>query len=37
MTQELERVDEYSLRARESLQEAIQAVITIFGMQPCEV
>jgi len=34
---ELERVDEYSLGARENLQEAVQAVTTILGMQPCEV
>lgn len=34
---ELERVDEYGLGVRESLQEAVQAVSTILGMQPCEV
>jgi len=34
---ELERVDEYSLGARENLQEAVQAVTAILGMQPCEV
>jgi hypothetical protein len=34
---ELECSDEYGLGARESLQEAIQAVSTILGMQPCEV
>ncbi|KAG0616027.1 hypothetical protein M758_5G084800 [Ceratodon purpureus] len=33
---ESERVDEYSLGARENLQEAVQAVTTILGMQPCE-
>jgi coatomer protein complex subunit gamma len=33
---ELECSDEYGLGARESLQEAIQAVSTILGMQPCE-
>lgn len=34
---ESERVDEYSLGPRENLQEAVQAVTTILGMQPCEV
>jgi hypothetical protein len=34
---ESERVDEYSLGARENIQEAVQAVTTILGMQPCEV
>jgi coatomer protein complex subunit gamma len=34
---ELERVDEYSLGVRESLQDAVQAVTTILGMQTCEV
>ena len=34
---ELERVDEYSLGTRESLQDAVQAVTTILGMQTCEV
>eukprot|EP00475_Leptophrys_vorax_P004173 TRINITY_DN12491_c0_g1_i1.p1 TRINITY_DN12491_c0_g1~~TRINITY_DN12491_c0_g1_i1.p1 ORF type:complete len:892 (+),score=138.66 TRINITY_DN12491_c0_g1_i1:102-2777(+) len=33
---ELERVDEYGLGVRDSLQEAVEAVITILGMQPCE-
>ncbi|CAI7783105.1 unnamed protein product [Closterium sp. NIES-53] len=32
----LERVDEYGLGVRDSLQEAVEAVITILGMQPCE-
>ncbi|KAG0615004.1 hypothetical protein M758_5G007500 [Ceratodon purpureus] len=32
----LERVDEYSLGVRESLQDAVQAVTTILGMQTCE-
>ncbi|KAJ8460638.1 hypothetical protein OPV22_033564 [Ensete ventricosum] len=31
-----ERVDEYGLGARESLAEAVCAVIDILGMQPCE-
>lgn len=34
---ELERVDEYSLGPRENLHDAVQAVTTILGMQPCEV
>ncbi len=34
---EFERVDEYDLGVRESLNEAVQAVIEIFGLQPCEV
>ena len=34
---EFERVDEYDLGAKESLNEAVQAVINIFGLQPCEV
>ncbi|XP_024367632.1 coatomer subunit gamma-2 [Physcomitrium patens] len=33
---ESERVDEYSLGARENLQDAVQAVTTILGMQICE-
>lgn len=32
----LERVDEYGLGVRESLQEAVEAVIGILGMQACE-
>jgi len=32
-----ERVDEYGLGTRESLAEAVNAVINILGMQPCEV
>lgn len=32
----LERVDEYGLGARDSLQEAVAAVLLILGMQPCE-
>ncbi|ERN17499.1 coatomer subunit gamma-2 [Amborella trichopoda] len=31
-----ERVDEYGLGVRESLAEAVSAVINILGMQPCE-
>ncbi|CAN1164303.1 Coatomer subunit gamma [Linum perenne] len=33
---ELERVDEYGLGPRESLAEAVNAVITLLGMQACE-
>lgn len=32
-----ERVDEYGLGPRESLAEAVNAVINLLGMQPCEV
>ncbi|XP_072972224.1 coatomer subunit gamma-2 [Typha angustifolia] len=31
-----ERIDEYGLGVRESLAEAVSAVINILGMQPCE-
>ncbi|KAG0496215.1 hypothetical protein HPP92_000906 [Vanilla planifolia] len=31
-----ERIDEYGLGVRESLAEAVNAVINILGMQPCE-
>ncbi|EXB63576.1 Coatomer subunit gamma-2 [Morus notabilis] len=31
-----ERVDEYGLGPRESLAEAVSAVINLLGMQPCE-
>ncbi|CAN6451140.1 unnamed protein product [Victoria cruziana] len=37
MGPDFERVDEYGLGARESLAEAVGAVINILGMQPCEV
>jgi hypothetical protein len=37
MDPETERVDEYGLGVRESLAEAVSAVINILGMQPCEV
>lgn len=37
MDPESERVDEYGLGARESLAEAVNAVTSILGMQPCEV
>ncbi|XP_076889987.1 coatomer subunit gamma-2-like [Bidens hawaiensis] len=33
---EFERVDEYGLGPRESLSEAVNAVINLLGMQPCE-
>ncbi|CAN6290123.1 unnamed protein product [Urochloa humidicola] len=36
MDPESERVDEYGLGVRESLAEAVGAVINILGMQPCE-
>ncbi|XP_078170528.1 coatomer gamma-2 subunit, putative / gamma-2 coat protein, putative / gamma-2 COP [Carex rostrata] len=36
MDPESERVDEYGLGARESLAEAVNAVIAILGMHPCE-
>ncbi|EYU42621.1 hypothetical protein ABFS82_14G113600 [Erythranthe guttata] len=36
MDAESERVDEYGLGARESLTEAVNAVINLLGMQPCE-
>ncbi|KMZ56280.1 Coatomer subunit gamma-2 [Zostera marina] len=31
-----ERIDEYGLGVRDSLKEAVSAVIDILGMQPCE-
>lgn len=34
--EENERTDEYGLGPRESLAEALSAVVTILGMQPCE-
>lgn len=37
MGADCERVDEYGLGVRETLSEAVAAVITILGMQPCEV
>ncbi|KAK4491389.1 hypothetical protein RD792_002132, partial [Penstemon davidsonii] len=36
MVPETERVDEYGLGPRESLAEAVNAVINLLGMQPCE-
>eukprot|EP00252_Welwitschia_mirabilis_P027999 TRINITY_DN98_c0_g2_i1.p1 TRINITY_DN98_c0_g2~~TRINITY_DN98_c0_g2_i1.p1 ORF type:complete len:890 (+),score=165.23 TRINITY_DN98_c0_g2_i1:103-2772(+) len=33
---DFERVDEYGLGVKESLSEAVQAVISILGMHPCE-
>ncbi|MED6204125.1 hypothetical protein PIB30_006192 [Stylosanthes scabra] len=33
---DFERVDEYGLGPRESLAEAVNAVINLLGMQPCE-
>lgn len=33
---ETERADDYGLGQREGLQEAVEAVIGILGMQPCE-
>ncbi|KAL1215745.1 Coatomer subunit gamma [Cardamine amara subsp. amara] len=36
MDEENEHVDEYGLGQRESLGEAVKAVIDLLGMQPCE-
>ncbi|KAL6986883.1 hypothetical protein U1Q18_040971 [Sarracenia purpurea var. burkii] len=36
MGPDYERVDEYGLGPRESLAEAVSAVINLLGMQPCE-
>ncbi|XP_065855289.1 coatomer subunit gamma-2 [Euphorbia lathyris] len=36
MGPDFERVDEYGLGPRESLGEAVSAVISLLGMQPCE-
>ncbi|XP_058190639.1 coatomer subunit gamma-2 [Rhododendron vialii] len=36
MGPDYERVDEYGLGARESLAEAVNTVIGLLGMQPCE-
>ncbi|KAK3420891.1 hypothetical protein EUGRSUZ_G00444 [Eucalyptus grandis] len=36
MGADFERVDEYGLGSRESLTEAMNAVIDLLGMQPCE-
>ncbi|XP_020572866.1 coatomer subunit gamma-2 [Phalaenopsis equestris] len=36
MGSDFERIDEYGLGVRESLSEAVTAVINILGMQPCE-
>eukprot|EP00850_Spirogloea_muscicola_P021555 SM000253S09044 [mRNA] locus=s253:58045:64400:- [translate_table: standard] len=33
---EAERIDEYGLGVRDSLQEAVEAVVYLLGMQPCE-
>lgn len=37
MGPDCERVDEYGLGPRESLAEAVNTVINLLGMQPCEV
>lgn len=37
MSPDSERVDEYGLGPRESLAEAVNTVINLLGMQPCEV
>jgi coatomer protein complex subunit gamma len=37
MGDDFERVDEYGLGPRESVAEAVSAVINLLGMQPCEV
>lgn len=34
---DFEHVDEYGLGPRDSLAEAVNAVINLLGMQPCEV
>ncbi|XP_031392812.1 coatomer subunit gamma [Punica granatum] len=36
MNPDSERVDEYGLGPRENLSEAVNAVINLLGMQPCE-
>ncbi|KAK4794751.1 hypothetical protein SAY86_012745 [Trapa natans] len=36
MNPDSERIDEYGLGPRESLVEAVNAVINLLGMQPCE-
>lgn len=36
LPEESERVDDYGLGTRESLEEAVEAVMSILGMQPCE-
>ncbi|KAF5443962.1 hypothetical protein F2P56_036475 [Juglans regia] len=36
MGEDCERVDEYGLGPRESLAEAVSAVINLLGLQPCE-
>lgn len=36
MGPDFERVDEYGLGPRDSLTEAVNAVISLLGMQPCE-
>ncbi|XVF67709.1 hypothetical protein PTKIN_Ptkin10aG0143500 [Pterospermum kingtungense] len=36
MGEDFERVDEYGLGPRDSLAEAVNAVINLLGMQPCE-
>lgn len=37
MGPDYERVDDYGLGARESVAEAVNTVIGLLGMQPCEV
>lgn len=37
MGPDFEHVDEYGLGPRESLTEAVSAVISLLGMEPCEV
>jgi len=34
---DFERVDEYGLGPRESLAEAVNTVINLLGLEPCEV
>ena len=37
MGSDFERREEYGLGPRDSLTEAVNAVISLLGMQPCEV
>jgi hypothetical protein len=37
MGPDYERVDEYGLGPRESLAEAVNTVVNLLGLQPCEV
>lgn len=37
MSPDFERVDEYGLGPRDSLADAVNTVINLLGLQPCEV